>query len=84
MVVISLSYLVIMNLNKSLLAGEGWREHVYLCASQPSSNNGQLHSGPSSKWTVQFNNVKMQGADGSKTLLEEMKYMQLVAVYLFT
>lgn len=26
---------------------------------------------------------KCRGADGSKTLLEEMKHMQLVAVYLF-
>jgi hypothetical protein len=29
-----------------------------------------------------FNDVKMQGPDGNKILLEEMKYMQLVAIYL--
>lgn len=70
-----------MILNKNLLVI--LRDRVYLHSSHQGFDSRQLQSGLYGKWTVNFNDVKSRGADGNKTLLEEMKHMQLVAVYLF-
>lgn len=74
------SYLRVMILNKNFLCKE--TEHIYMLhtvvLTMDSSSPVFMASGLFSLMMS-----KCRGADGNKTLLEEMKHTQLVAVYLF-
>lgn len=80
-VIFIFSYLRIIMLNKNLLVIHG--DGACLHASHPVLTMDSPSQAFTASGLFSLMMSKCRGADGNKTLLEEMKYTQLVAVYLF-